>query len=79
MIKLNIFDMEGFLQAVNGCSGAVKLLHPDGRKETINHQYGMQNELLQRYRENENYLRLSLDIPTPKDYLRIVFFAIGDC
>ncbi len=79
MIKLNIFDMEGFLQTVNGCGGAVKLLRPDGRKENINRQYGIQKELLQRYRENKDYLRLSLDIPAPKDYLRIVFFAIGDC
>jgi len=80
VIKLNILkNMNGFLQAVNECDGPINLLGPDGRKENINQQYGIQNELLQKYIENKNYLQLSLDIPTPKDYMKIVFFAIGEC
>lgn len=80
MIKLNILkNLEGFLQAVNECSGAVNLLHPGGGKENINKQYGIQNQLLQKYRENDDYLQLALNIPTPKDYMRIIYFAIGDC
>ncbi len=80
MIKLNILkNLEGFLQTVNECSGVVNLLHPGGGKENINKQYGIQNQLLQKYRENDDYLQLSLNIPTPKDYMRIVYFAIGDC
>ena len=79
MIKLNIFDMKRFLAAVNECNGAVNLLHPDGRKENINKQYGIQNELLQKHHSNKNSLKLSLDIPILKDYLHIVYFTIGDC
>jgi len=80
MIRLNILkNMDGFLQAVNECDGPVNLLGPDGRKENMNQQYGIQNELLQKYKENKNYLRLSLDIPTTKDYMKIVFFSIGEC
>lgn len=79
MIKLNILNMKNFLQTVNECSGMVNLLYPDGRKENINKQYGIQNQLLQKYRENKNYLSLSLDIPTPKDYISIVSYYAGDC
>ncbi len=79
MIKLNIINMDNFLQTVDECEGAVNLLHPDGRKENINKQYGTQSELVEKYRENKNYLQLSLDIPTPRDYMSIVFFSIGDC
>jgi hypothetical protein len=79
MIKLNILNMKNFLQTVNECSGKVNLLHPDGRKENINKQYGIQNELLQKYRENKYCLPLSLDIPTPKDYISIVSYYAGDC
>lgn len=79
MVKINIIDMKGFLQTVNECRGAVNLLHPDGRRENISKQYGIQNELLQAHRKNKDYLWLSLDIPAYKDYLRIVYFTIGDC
>jgi hypothetical protein len=51
MIKLNILDMDNFLQTVNACSDAVNLLYPDGRKENINKHYGLQNELLHQYRK----------------------------
>ena len=79
MIKLNILNMKNFLQTVNACSGAVNMLYPDGRKEDNNKHYGIQNQLLQKYRENKNCLLLSLDIPTPKDYMSIVSYYAGDC
>ncbi len=77
MTKINILNMKGFLQTVNACCGAVNLLQPDGSKENINKKYGIQNELLKRYIQNKNHLKLSLDIPAPKDYMSIVFFLIG--
>lgn len=79
MINLNILNMKNFLQTVNACSGMVNLLYPDGRKENINKQHEIQNELLQKYRENKNCLRLTLDIPNPKDYMSIVSYYAGDC
>lgn len=78
MVKLKIFNMKNFLETVNECSGAVNLLCPDGSKENINRQVRIQNELLHKHRENKGCLQLSLDIPTPKDYFRIVYFTIGD-
>ena len=67
MVMLNIWNMKNCLQRVNMCSGAVNLLYPDGRKEDMNKQYGLQNQLLQKHRENKNHLQLSLDIPDSKD------------
>lgn len=79
MIKLNILNMKNFLQTVNTCSGAVYILHPDGRKENINKQYNIQNELLRRHQESKNYLPLTLKTESPKDYMTILFYYIGDC
>jgi hypothetical protein len=78
MVKLNIFNMKNFLETVNGCSGPVNLLCSNGRKENIK-EYGIQNGLLQKHKKNKGCLRLSLDMPNPKDYLRIVYFTVGDC
>lgn len=79
MIKLNILNMENFLEIVNTCSGRVDLLEADGSRKDINKQYGIQNELQRQYRENENHLKMTLDIPVPKDYLSIVCYYAGDC
>lgn len=76
MIRLNILNMNEFLQTVNGC---VNVMSSDGRKEDINKQYAIQNELLKKYRENKNSLHLSLDIPNSTDYMNIVFYYLGDC
>lgn len=79
MIRLNILNMKGFLQTVNACGGAVNLLCPDGGKKNIVRQPGIQNELLQKYRENKNCLPLSLEIPNPGDYISVVSYYAGDC
>lgn len=79
VIKLNIMNMTEFLRVVNGCSGVVELLHPDGTVENINKQYNLQQKLQRRYRENNRYLTLALNIPSSKDYMSIVFFTVGDC
>lgn len=79
MIKINIFNMENFLQTVNSCGGAVNLIHPDGRGENINKQYDIQERLRKEHAQNKQYLPLILDIRNTKDYMNIVFFSIGDC
>lgn len=78
MVTLNIWNMKNFLQKVNMCSSEVNLLYPDGRKENINKQYGLQNRLLQQHRENNNHLQLSLDIPDSKDYISVVSYYVGN-
>lgn len=79
MIKVNIFNMNEFLKTVNECVGAVKIIDSDGKKRDITRHDDMQWELRCRHRANRNSLKLTLDVPNSKDYLKIVFFSIGDC
>ena len=78
IIKLNIFNMEKFLEMLNKCSGAINLLSKDKKRENINKQYVLQNKLLKEHKKNKDFLELSLDITNLKDYINIVFFTIGD-
>lgn len=78
MVKLDVFNMENFLQTVNTCSGAVNLLCTNGKAENINKQYIIQHRLLQEHIENNRCSRLALEISNPKDYMRIVYFTMGD-
>lgn len=79
MIRLNILNMNNFLQAVNTCGGCVNLISPDGSRENINKQYAVQDEILKEYRENKNSMHLTLDIPNSTDYMNIVSYYVGDC
>lgn len=79
MIKLNILNMKDFLETVNTCKGAVNMLCHDGKWLNISRQYTIQNDLLKQYKANKNGLRLTIDIPTPKDYMNIVCYYAGDC
>lgn len=71
--------MKKFLESVNGCSGTIAMLSPDGKRRNINKQYIIQSQLMQEYYKNGNCLGLSLDIPNPSDYLKVIYYYIGDC
>lgn len=79
MVILKILNMKNFLQVVNSCQGMVYLLHPDGKKKNIKGQEHIQNDLWRAYLENKKYLKLTLEIPTPCDYMSIVSYYAGDC
>lgn len=79
MMKLNILNMNRFLETINECIGEIRMLCPDGKKVTLNRQYDIQNELLDQHRKSKNTLRLTLDIPNPNDYMSIVSYYAGDC
>ncbi|MFQ7228741.1 ribonuclease HII [Enterocloster bolteae] len=53
MIKLNILNMNGFLQIVNQCSGAVNAIFPDGKRRDLNKSYAAQKVLWDQFRENQ--------------------------
>ena len=78
VVKLNIFNIEKFLHTINECTGAVNLLSQNKKRENINKQYSIQNELLKNHTKNKDFLQLSLDISNLKDYMNIVLFSIGD-
>ncbi len=74
MIKLN---MEIFLDTVNACTDKVYMLCPNGKKQNINGEEKIQDNLWWQYFQNKNCLRLVLEIPNPTDYRNIVSYYAG--
>ena len=79
VIKLNILNMENFLDTVNACTDKVCMLCPNGKKQNINGEEKIQDNLWRQYFQNKNCLRLILEIPNPTDYMNIVSYYAGDC
>ena len=73
MIKLNILNMNGFLQIVNQCSGAVNAIFPDGKRRDLNKSYAAQKVLWDQFRENQGSLAQK-----PEDYISIVYYYISE-
>ena len=78
MFHLSIFNLKGFFQTVDRCTGAVYLVCPDGSKKDINKQFDLKQSLQRQFFENKRYLRLCLDVPGVSDYLSVVCFSLGD-
>lgn len=79
MVKMNILNLSNFLDTVNACTSNVNMLCSDGRKRNINKEETVQDDLWRQYWQNQNCLRIALEIPNPKDYMRIVSYYAGDC
>ena len=79
MMKLNILNMKIFLAVVNTCSDAVYIETSDGKKADIRGNYELQEQLMEKYRQNKNSLPLSVSIKNPSDYMDIVSYYAGDC
>lgn len=79
MMKLNILNVKKFLEIVNMCKGEINMLCTDGKWLNISRQYTFQSDLLKQHKTNKNCLRLTLNIPTPQDYMSIVSYYAGDC
>ena len=54
IIKLNIFNIDNFFKTINECRDTINLLHQNMKRETLNKQYGIQDELLKKHRKNKN-------------------------
>lgn len=78
MVKMNILNIEGFLQAVNDCLGPVYLLEDDGRADICRCE-GWQQTLRRRHLANGGRLPLRLELPAPQDHMRLVCYYTGDC
>lgn len=78
MIRLNILNLENFLEIVNQCAGKVVMLCSDGKRLDINKQYALQGEMKKTYRQNGDFLPLTLKIEEPSDYTRIVSYYVGN-
>ncbi|MBS7008976.1 hypothetical protein [Anaerostipes sp.] len=78
MIKLYIFNLEGFLDLADQCSGPVSLLTGDGKTADIRNNCGIRKYLYAEHALQGGRLNLCLNIPEVKDYFQLVNFSIGD-
>ena len=79
MIKVNILNLNGFLETVNQCSGSVMILCPNGNNMDITRQYLVQKELEKQYEKNGKCLPLTLSFEKPNDFMADVSYYAGDC
>ena len=56
----------------------MNLLHSDGRCEDLTSQFRAQSSLVRSFQEQGGYLRLTLDVENPKDYMKIVNQVISN-
>ena len=78
MMKLRILNMNGFLDVVNACRGAVYVVAAGGQKRDIRGNAVFQRYLLGEYRRGGGSLCLTLDVPQPSDYMDVVCWYIGE-
>ena len=79
MMRLNILNLERFLQVVNSCCGAVYQVGPDGSRTDLRLAPALQDRLRERHSRNKGMLPLTLSVPGRADYMRIVSYYAGDC
>ena len=78
MMKLRILNMNGFLEVVNACRGAVYVVAAGGQKRDIRGNAVFQRYLLGEHRRGGGSLCLTLDVPQPSDYMDVVCWYIGE-
>ena len=76
MLKLRILDMKRFLQVLDTCSTRVQIVEPDGTHSCPIYA-AVQENLRQRFEAAGHYL--TLRVPDPSDYRKIVNYYVGDC
>ena len=79
MMKLNILNIQDFLDIINACRDEVYMICSNGQKVNIRGQYPIQDELHRQYYDHKNQLQIILEAQNPKDYMRIVSYYAGDC
>lgn len=79
MMKLNILNMQNFLQVVDACHGAVRLLPPLGTRQDIRRDAAARRCLLDAFHRGGGALTVTLQAADPSDYMAIVSYYAGDC
>lgn len=74
MLKLTTMNLKGFLAELAACYGQVTA-------EIAGAPVNLKNAAaqLRSMYEQDGYLTLELNVSSPKDYMRLACFAIGDC
>lgn len=73
MLKLTTMNLKGFLTELAACCGGVTA-EIAGAPVNLNN-----TAQLRRMYEQDGSLTLELNVSSPKDYMRLACFAIGDC
>ena len=68
MLKLNILNLDNFLETVNDCTGPVYRLCTDGKKENFCRAFRIQDELRKEYDAHRAQLPIHLEGPVLSEY-----------
>ncbi|MGI6110282.1 MAG: hypothetical protein ACOYB8_10645 [Eubacteriaceae bacterium] len=76
LFKLNVWDIQNFLKAVNGCDAPVYLVDAKGRYTNIKGNKNLQKALQNIYRKKYNTQKkmwIDLDIKNPSSYMDFIY------
>lgn len=79
MVRLKIWNLDTFLQAVAQCRGSVTVRAADGRRADLCRDDSARQALRGQRPQKGGALTLDLDFEQPGDYLRTVCRCIGGC
>lgn len=79
MLKINVFNIERFVEVVNHCQGPVNLLTSDGAYKDLRRNDYLQQVVYSVQENNAIGIPLYIDIPVTRDYMRLVYFMMSDC
>lgn len=79
MLKINVCNIERFVEVVNHCEGPVNLLMSDGKYMDLRRDVCLQNELFSNHENNTTRMPLHIDVSVTRDYMRLVYFMMSDC
>ena len=68
MMKLNILNIQDFLDTINACRDEVYMICSNGQKVNIRGQYPIQDELHRQYYDHKNQLQIILERITCVSY-----------
>ena len=75
-MKVNITDMQEFLTVMDGCTGDVYLVYPQGGTEALKGNFMRQSELVDEWRAAGQCLSLTLDVDDRRDQHRLKRFEV---
>lgn len=79
MLKINVFNIERFVEVVNHCQGPVNLLTSDGAYKDLRRNEYLQQAVYSVQENNAIGIPLHIDTPITRDYMRLVYFMMSDC
>ena len=79
MMKIYVYNMQHFIETVDSCEGPVKMVTSDGIFEDLRGNEFLQNILSSFHAGHTSAMPLNLNVQVTKDYMRLVYFMMGDC